>query len=132
MLHIALWGRATSDTAETIAEGSMISSDVYSSYKRAFENGRDKYAPENFDPQTEPNHPKWLHTFVSNAKTFMLGTYHRLDARHFQAYLDEFCFRANRSLFVPKLFDRLVYACASTSTVSYRRYVPYAALGVKF
>jgi transposase-like protein len=108
---------------KNIAMGSMITSDAYSSYKKAFEGGGYEYEPKKFDPKTEPDHLRWLHTFVSNAKTFILGTYHGLDARHFQAYLDEFCFRANRRFFAGELFDRLVCACVSTSTVTYRQLV---------
>jgi hypothetical protein len=99
----------------------MLSSDVYSSHKKEFEEGSCKYEPKKFDPKMEPDHLRWLHTFVSNAKTFILGTYHGLDDRHFQSYLDEFCFRANRRFFVGELFDRLVCACVSISTVICRQ-----------
>ena len=39
---------------------------------------------------------KWVHTVISNAKTFIEGTFHGLDAKHLQRYLDEFCYRFNR------------------------------------
>ncbi|MDR1444699.1 MAG: transposase, partial [Treponema sp.] len=59
-----------------------------------------------------------LHTIVSNAKSFILGTYHGLADTHFQAYLDEFCYRFNRRSVASELFNRLVYACVSTGTVT--------------
>ncbi|MDR1444620.1 MAG: IS1595 family transposase, partial [Treponema sp.] len=37
---------------------------------------------------------------------------------HFQAYLDEFCYRFNRRGAASELFNRLVYACVSTGTVT--------------
>ena len=39
---------------------------------------------------------KWLHIIVSNAKTFVSGTFHGLGEKHLQSYLDEYCYRFNR------------------------------------
>ncbi len=38
----------------------------------------------------------WIHRVFSNLKTWVLGVYHGLRAKHLQAYLDEFVFRFNR------------------------------------
>jgi len=38
----------------------------------------------------------WTHTVFANLKTWALGVYHGLRAKHLQAYLDEFVFRFNR------------------------------------
>ncbi len=38
----------------------------------------------------------WVHRVFSNLKTWALGVYHGLRARHLQSYLDEFVFRFNR------------------------------------
>lgn len=54
---------------------------------------------------------RWVHTLVSNAKAFIVGTYHGLDKKHLQAYLDEFCYRFNRRAWQPQLFSRLLSAC---------------------
>jgi transposase-like protein len=106
-----------------IAEGSTISGGAYSSYIKAFSTGKYPHKPLKFDPKEEPGHLKWLHAFVSNAKTFILGTYHGPGGTHFQAYLDEFCFRANRRFFASELFNRLLCACSSTTTVTYKELV---------
>ncbi|MDR1443639.1 MAG: IS1595 family transposase [Treponema sp.] len=100
-----------------IGEGSKISSDAYSSYKKAFSEGNYIHEPKKFD-KTDGGHLKWLHTIVSNAKSFILGTYHGLADIHFQAYLDEFCYWFNRRSVASELFNRLVYACISTGTVT--------------
>lgn len=47
-----------------------------------------------------PDHLKWLHTMVSNAKAFIGGTFHGLSPKHLQAYLDEFCFRTNQHVVI--------------------------------
>lgn len=33
---------------------------------------------------------KWVHVLSSNAKAFLKGTYHGIDKKHLQAYLDEY------------------------------------------
>ena len=38
----------------------------------------------------------WIYRVFSNLKTWALGVYHGLRAKHLQAYLDEFVFRFNR------------------------------------
>ncbi|MCX6354168.1 MAG: IS1595 family transposase [Candidatus Aureabacteria bacterium] len=52
-----------------------------------------------------------VHTFVSNLRAFVLGTYHGLGEKHLQQYLDEFCYRFNRRRHHDELFDRLLLAC---------------------
>lgn len=38
----------------------------------------------------------WVHSVVSNLKTWAPGIYHGLRRQHLQSYLDEFVFRFNR------------------------------------
>ncbi len=61
----------------------------------------------------------WVHTIISNAKTFCLGTYHRFGRKHLQAYLDEFCYRFNRRFWEAQLFDRLLAACINCEHTTY-------------
>jgi hypothetical protein len=61
-----------------------------------------------------------LATYCSlNAKAFVGATYHGLDSKHLQAYLDEFCYRFNRRKFKGEWFRILGAICASTKTVTY-------------
>jgi transposase-like protein len=103
---------------ENIKPGSFIKSDGYKSYNKLCGAG---YSHEGkpFDPEGEPEHLKWLHIAISNAKAFIQGTYHGLDDLHLQSYLDEFCFRFNRRFFSTQLFNRIVNACAIASPISY-------------
>jgi hypothetical protein len=39
-----------------------------------------------------PDHLKWLHTMISNAKAFIGGMFHGLAPNHLQVFLNEFCF----------------------------------------
>ena len=62
---------------------------------------------------------KWVHILSSNAKAYISGTYHGIDKKHLQAYLDEFCYRFNRRKREYQLFDRLVTACANSKGITY-------------
>ena len=62
---------------------------------------------------------KWTHILVSNAKAFILGTFHGICKKHLQAYLDEFCYRFNRRFWESQLFDRLVTACVNSHGLTY-------------
>ena len=91
-----------------VAAGSTIRSDGYRSYIPALED----YIHEHkaFDPNSGMLH--WLHIVVSNAKAFILGTYHGLPKDHLQSYLDEFAFRFSRRAFGSQLTHRLILAVA--------------------
>ena len=56
---------------------------------------------------------RWLHTVISNFKTFLLGTYHGR-CTHLQSYMDEFCFRFNRRMTGTQMFLRLTRAVATS------------------
>lgn len=61
----------------------------------------------------------WVYILISNAKAFLLGTYHGLDKKHLQSYFDEFCFRFNRRFWHEQLFPRLVCAVAASNILGY-------------
>jgi hypothetical protein len=58
-----------------------------------------KHEYQVYDAKESPDHLHWLHTVLSNAKAFVGGTFHGLDSKHLQSYLDEFCYRFNRRKF---------------------------------
>ena len=92
----------------TVVAGSTIHSDGYRSYIPALKD----YAHEHkaYDPNSGMLH--WLPIAVSNAKAFILGTYHGLPKDHLQSYLDEFAFRFSRRAFGGLLTQRLIRAVA--------------------
>lgn len=99
-----------------IAEGSVVESDAYHSYRKPLS---EKYLHEYqvFDADSEMLH--WLHTIISNAKSFVLGTFHGLDKKHLQSYLDEFCYRFNRRRVESQLFARLGCAVMASSPLRF-------------
>lgn len=62
---------------------------------------------------------RWVHVAISNAKAFIAGTFHGLDDKHLQRYLDEFCYRFNRRFREDELFDRLLLACTAAPPSTY-------------
>jgi hypothetical protein len=61
----------------------------------------------------------WTHTIISNAKAFISGTFHGLDDKHIQCYLDEYCYRFNRRHREAELFDRVLLACSAAPPMTY-------------
>lgn len=101
-----------------IASGSTISSDAYRSYLNLQKEGYQLEAKV-FNPKADSEHLKWLHTIISNAKAFIEGTFHGLDKKYLQSYLDEFCYRFNRRFFLSELFNRILVSCISSPKISF-------------
>jgi hypothetical protein len=95
---------------ENIAEFSRIETDNYRSLRKPL---ADKYFHNYETYEPDKNMLKWLHTIISNAKAFVEGTYHGMERKHIQLYLDEFCYRFNRRYFHENLFERLAFACVN-------------------
>jgi transposase-like protein len=95
---------------DTVAPGSLIRSDGYKSYASLSQNG---FRHESVTIGKRKAHTLMphVHTYISNLRSFVLGTYHGLDELHLQQYLDEYCYRFNRRKHRQELFDRLLLAC---------------------
>ena len=104
----------------TVEPGSKVHTDGLSSYDALCGEGYDHHS-ENFAPKENPDHLHWLHTIISNMKAFVGGTYHGLDKKHLQRYMDEFCYRFNRRKFEGQLFNRLLTACVEGVCITYKQ-----------
>ncbi len=62
---------------------------------------------------------RWLHTMVSNAKALIGGTFHGLDSKYLQSYLDEFSYRFNRRHMLDRIFERCITAMADCPQWTY-------------
>jgi len=114
-----LKSQTLADVANRIIEdGSTINTDLFKSYN-ALKGAGFQHEPKEFNPKDNPDHLHWLHTIVSNVKAFIAGTYHGLDVKHLQAYLNEYAYRFNRRKFKGELFNRLLHCCANTPTITY-------------
>ena len=89
------------------ADGNAIHSDGYRSYIPALEG----YTHER-KPYVVCSTGYTI--VISNAKAFILGTYHGLPKKYFRFYLDEYPFRFNRRGFGGTLVDRLTLSIVSS------------------
>jgi len=108
----AVDGEAVREFAKArIAPGSEIKTDGLAIYNCLAKEGF-VHTPVKFDPKSQPEHLHWTHIIISNAKAFVNGTFHGLDTKHLQRYLDEFCYRLNRRYLSQDLFLHLAHACS--------------------
>ena len=61
----------------------------------------------------------WVHTMIANAKGVIRGVYHGVNPKHLSFYLAAFCYRTNRRFWESQLFNRLLNACLSTTTITF-------------
>ena len=106
----------TSENQSVIAEQSTIETDAYRSYRKPLS---EKYN-HNWDVfDADKEMLVWLHTVISNAKSFVQDTFHGLDALHLQRYLDEFCWRFNRRYRQDSIFFDLLRSVVNAPIASY-------------
>jgi len=53
----------------------------------------------------------WVHKFISNAKSWIVGTHHGVESQYLGSYLSEYTFRFNRRHDPDSLFFRALRAC---------------------
>jgi transposase-like protein len=67
---------------------------------------------EIFDITQEKSEPDknfiLMHRGIQQLKSWIRGIHHSVDKRYLQAYLDEFCYRINRSIHKKTIFDNLL------------------------
>lgn len=75
------------------------------------------------DPKAAGRLLPWVHRVISNVKAVIRGTHRGVSEQHLQSYLSEVCYRFNRRFWEKELFDRLVQACISTETLTYKELI---------
>ncbi|MBA3814748.1 MAG: IS1595 family transposase [Alphaproteobacteria bacterium] len=63
------------------------------------------------DPEMLDHWLPWVHKFISNAKSWIIGTHHGVEAKYLSQYLAEYTFRFNRRHDPDSLFFRALGAC---------------------
>jgi transposase-like protein len=61
----------------------------------------------------------WVHALIANAKGNIRGVHHGVSPKHLSRYLSEYCYRFNRRFWESQMFNRLLNACANTSTITF-------------
>lgn len=78
-----------------VKENQIIKTDDFRAYNIVVKSGH-KHLRELVKGKKAHEVLTWTHILISNAKSFILGTFHGIGKKHLQAYLDEFCYRFNR------------------------------------
>lgn len=60
----------------------------------------------------------WTHKIIANAKAVFAGPHRGVSKKNLHSYLSEVCYRFNRRFWGREVFHRLLFACASTSTIT--------------
>ncbi len=103
-----------------VKKGSALRTDGWGAYRSVAKAGYTHEAITTGGGRTAVQTFPWLHTFISNMKRMLLGTYHSVSAQHLDDYLAEFTYRANRRWMEGTLFDRLVVAAIDSKAVTYK------------
>ncbi len=101
-----------------IAPAQRIRTDGYKSYAGLTEMGH-QHDGTPVPPNKASENLPWVHIAISNAKRFLLGTYHGVSHKHLQSYLDEFCYRFNRRAWEKQITLRLLTACVFGNPITY-------------
>ena len=104
-----------------VADSQSIKTDGLPAFNVAKQIGHEHIPVVIYPKKGDPDYDvlKWVNIMVSNAKAFILGTYHGVMGKHLQKYLDEFCYRFNRRFWPGQGFDRLLRACSCAAPVTY-------------
>jgi len=101
-----------------------IRSDGWRSYGRAAKNkGLQHFKVVLRDPKAAGRLLPWVHRVISNVKAVIRGTHRGVSGKHLQSYLSEICYRFNRRFWEKEIFDRLIQACVSTDTLTYKELI---------
>lgn len=101
-----------------------IRSDGWRSYSKAAKNKELQHLKVILrDPKAAGRLLPWVHRVISNVKAVIRGTHRGVSEKHLQSYLSEVCYRFNRRFWEKELFDRLVQACISTETLTYKELI---------
>ena len=102
---------------ENIAPGQNIRTDGYKSYAGLAGMGH-RHDGTPVPAEKASQDLPWVHTAISNAKRFLLGTYPGVSHNHLQRYLDEFCYRFNRRAWEKQITLRLLTACIFATPIT--------------
>lgn len=112
-------GQETKKSAESfvrqnVRSRSTLHTDGRSSYKSIPKMKINMKTISGMKEETDAHLP-WVSKFISNAKTWLLGTHHGIESKYLSYYLAEYTYRFNRRHDPDGLFDRALRACLNSS-----------------
>lgn len=94
-----------------IEHGTMVNTDGNNSYTK-LKNVEHDYQIVEGNAKILDHWLPWVHKFISNAKTWLIGTHHGVSRKNIEKYLAEYTYRFNRRHDPNSLFNRALTACA--------------------
>jgi transposase-like protein len=119
-----LIGKEDKETAaafieKEVEEGSFIKTDGARAHvNNHMEGYKVKSIATYNDPEVLDFWLPWVHKFISNAKTWILGTHHGVGRKYLKLYLSEYTYRFNRRHDVRRMFSRALRACCKGSSTT--------------
>lgn len=101
-----------------VEKGTMINTDGANCYKKI--EGADSQVVSHNQEMLDHWLP-WVHKFISNAKTWLMGTHHRTTSKYLENYLAEYTYRFNRRHDPDSWFHRALTACVFAQPVTIGR-----------
>ncbi|MBI2500439.1 MAG: IS1595 family transposase [Deltaproteobacteria bacterium] len=95
-----------------VEKGTMINTDGANCYKKIEEAD---FQVVSHDQEVLDHWLPWVHKFISNAKTWLMGTHHRTTSKYLERYLAEYTYRFNRRHDPDSWFHRALTACVFAS-----------------
>jgi len=105
---------------KSIEKGSMVNTDGSPSL-RNLKNVDVDYQVMDSDQEKIDHWLPWVHKFIGNAKSWIVGTHHGVEAKYLGQYLAEYTFRFNRRHDPDSLFFRALGACVNAEPVTQHR-----------
>ena len=108
---------------QMVDKASKVVTDEFPTYdklKELFPKAKQKRSDNGSSFQT-------LHQQIMNLKGWLRGIHHHCSEYHYQHYLDEFCFRANRRNMEQGIFRSLMTKIASTKSKTFKELRAFAA-----
>ena len=102
---------------QAIQKDSMVNTDASPSL-RSLENVDVDYQVMANDPKALEHWLPWVHKFISNAKAWIIGTHHGVDAKYLGRYLSKYTYRFNRRHDPDSLFHRALTACTLAKPIT--------------
>lgn len=99
---------------KVIKKDSMVNTDGSPSFIH-LENVDVDYQVTGTDQEVIDRWLPWVHKFISNAKSWIVGTHHGIEAKYLGQYLSEYTYRFNRRHDPDSLFFRALWACVHAS-----------------
>ena len=95
---------------KAISQNSMVNTDASPSFTH-LQNVDVDYQVTGANQEVIDHWLPWVHKFISNAKSWIVGTYHGVESKYLGPYLSEFTFRFNRRHDPDSMFFRTLGAC---------------------